>query len=851
MPYELRKFNDATSKYKVCKSYDKNKCFSKKLLSKKQALKQKFAIEVNERRKIGMGRSDSISPSDYNRYRNKYLQKIKSKYPNLVAFSIDDFTSDFDAIYNSKIINVDDTIDEVVEATKKYYDLKKQTKKDTDDKEEKVKSRSASKVSTTSNSTITTAYEDYLSKVDDYNGHLGELKPYDEDIFRQKYMEIDEDENGNLDVDDIITRILDQQVNEIENDPDINEAEDLTANFVIYQHEKDDEQLITYDQLTNKPTSDLGSWGNRSKINFNDLKKLYEFMKDECKKDTKKKLKAFFVNCRPIIDGEHPENEDLIKAITGLCRNVTHDQTEYGWCVDRCSSETYGWNSWYNNNYFAVVAQLTSDDKIRLCAGAYLTPEDNNLYIRYLCGSPAFPIFNEFRNFAKSSNNNRPLWPSKKSFEYLDLGAISNYLTVQFYFKQGMLDPQSHISNVMDTFSEIVRTANNGELDSPVEYAEKYLPYFQSGKCDFDDQYMNEIFQATECGGKKYLFPDLKVELGDTIFKKYNDTFVSHDYLNGFENFLKDVIANPDDWTPADSKEKFREALLKLPAIAREKRTQRLRTKRIVGNKNLPVSNLRNKKYLNDQVRKLTYEVEPNDKTYNKPTIMEGLLHSKQRQEKTRLNRLKGNEPRTKYKRMEQLREFGMPSIRNVALDPFETGNNLVKGVKNRRTGKFNMVEPPQLSPFSMEYIINDRADPRPEGSGVKGAKFDEELRRYGINPADYLKQMKKWAKASGYDEKQLTLDNNDKNKLRIMTEQGTKHFGRVGYKDYYIYKHLEKKKEVKKGYAKIMRDRFRKSHGAISKKRNLGRNSANELSLRILWHDDDDETEAKKKGLK
>jgi hypothetical protein len=126
-------------------------------------------------------------------------------------------------------------------------------------------------------------------------------------------------------------------------------------------------------------------------------------------------------------------------------------------------------------------------------------------------------------------------------------------------------------------------------------------------------------------------------------------------------------------------------------------------------------------------------------------------------------------------------------------------------------------------------------------GSGVKGTKFYEELKRYGINPADYLTQMKKWAKASGYDDKQLDFANNDVHKLRLMTEQGTKRFGRVGYKDYYIYRHLEKKKEVKKGHAKIMRDRFRKSHGAITKKRKLGRNSANELSIRILWHEDDD----------
>jgi hypothetical protein len=95
---------------------------------------------------------------------------------------------------------------------------------------------------------------------------------------------------------------------------------------------------------------------------------------------------------------------------------------------------------------------------------------------------------------------------------------------------------------------------------------------------------------------------------------------------------------------------------------------------------------------------------------------------------------------------------------------------------------------------------------------------------------------MKKQAKKAGYDYKQLTLDNDDKHKLRISTEQGVKHFGAVGYKDFFIYEHLEKDKKVPKGTAKKMRDRFQKSHGAITTKRKLGRNSANELSLKILW---------------
>jgi len=193
------------------------------------------------------------------------------------------------------------------------------------------------------------------------------------------------------------------------------------------------------------------------------------------------------------------------------------------------------------------------------------------------------------------------------------------------------------------------------------------------------------------------------------------------------------------------------------------------------------------------------------------------------------------------------LEEMTTPSRKQIARKGILSYAKKLK--KERNAPKPIVLEP--VAPIKTDPKGKKGRRPRgTQGSGVKGTKFYEELRSYGISPEAYLKQMKIWAKKSGYDDKQMTLDNDDVHKLRIMTENGTKHFGRVGYKDYYIYKHLEKKKEVKKGYAKIMRDRFRKSHGAISKKRKLGRNSANELSLRILWHEEDDEKESKKKGL-
>jgi hypothetical protein len=394
-----------------------------------------------------------------------------------------------------------------------------------------------------------------------------------------------------------------------------------------------------------------------------------------------------------------------------------------------------------------------------------------------------------------------------------------------------MLDSQSHIDSVIDTFIEIVKSENNDEFDSPLEYAEHYLPYFQSGDCEYDDQYLNDIFCATECGGSKYLFPDLKVELGVTVYKKMNDTFVSWDYLKGFADVLKNVIAHPEQWQNNKQErinEMIKSNLYELPEKARRIRTERLRTKRMARNPDIPVANIRSQQEINRQLQNVYSIIEPNSRIANKPSFTDipyrrGVTRQAQKKERTAINRLPSNDPRDIYLRLQQINKKRIDPFTGeyvgVNIDPFETG----------------AIYPPS-TPNTTEDILVTR------GSGIKGAKFYEELRSYGINPDDYLKKMKKWAKASGYDEKQLTLDNNDKNKLRIMTEQGTKHFGRVGYKDYYIYKHLEKKKEVKKGYADKMRDRFRKSHGAISKKRKLGRNSANELSLRILWHEKDDE---------
>jgi hypothetical protein len=122
------------------------------------------------------------------------------------------------------------------------------------------------------------------------------------------------------------------------------------------------------------------------------------------------------------------------------------------------------------------------------------------------------------------------------------------------------------------------------------------------------------------------------------------------------------------------------------------------------------------------------------------------------------------------------------------------------------------------------------------KGRGIKGKKFFEELKKYGIDIDDYLDAVKAKAKKNKYNPKMIDWAYDDIHKLKYMSPEGVKKFGRVGYKDSFIYKHLEKNNEVEKGTAKMMRNRFKKSHEAITKKHDLGVYSPNELSLKILW---------------
>lgn len=124
----------------------------------------------------------------------------------------------------------------------------------------------------------------------------------------------------------------------------------------------------------------------------------------------------------------------------------------------------------------------------------------------------------------------------------------------------------------------------------------------------------------------------------------------------------------------------------------------------------------------------------------------------------------------------------------------------------------------------------------KPTMTGTGMDKFHKQLEKVGLNHDLYMKAVKKLAKESGYDPDKVEMSDDGVHKLVYHSPEGLKRFGRVGYGDYIIWSVMEAKGKVPEGYASKKRNTFRKSHGAMSKKYNLGKYSENELAINLLW---------------
>lgn len=121
--------------------------------------------------------------------------------------------------------------------------------------------------------------------------------------------------------------------------------------------------------------------------------------------------------------------------------------------------------------------------------------------------------------------------------------------------------------------------------------------------------------------------------------------------------------------------------------------------------------------------------------------------------------------------------------------------------------------------------------------SGKGKASFEDQLLKIGYNPQQYLRDARRRAKANGYPPSRLVFADNGVHKLAITDDEGRViRFGRVGYNDFLIWSHLERKKSVEKGTARAKQMRFVKSHSAMKGNWKSNDYSPNNLAIRILW---------------
>ena len=123
------------------------------------------------------------------------------------------------------------------------------------------------------------------------------------------------------------------------------------------------------------------------------------------------------------------------------------------------------------------------------------------------------------------------------------------------------------------------------------------------------------------------------------------------------------------------------------------------------------------------------------------------------------------------------------------------------------------------------------------KGGALPHPKFEEELKKVGIEPSLYLKEAQRRAKKAGLPFKVLGFASDGIHKLAIPDATGKMiKFGRVGHGDHLIYTHLEEGRKVPMGTADAKKNTFHKSHEKIRGDWKKDPFSPNNLTLKVLW---------------
>jgi hypothetical protein len=140
--------------------------------------------------------------------------------------------------------------------------------------------------------------------------------------------------------------------------------------------------------------------------------------------------------------------------------------------------------------------------------------------------------------------------------------------------------------------------------------------------------------------------------------------------------------------------------------------------------------------------------------------------------------------------------------------------------------------EPIPLKRAKKQLMAIGISESKSKQGGNINNKFLDELNKLGINPHDYLKVVKFWAKKNSYNPDLIEFSNKPNKKLVYNNKI---HFGSSINKDFIIYNFLEALNKIELGSAIKKRDQYKKRAFKVMKE-TKDKLSPASLSYFILW---------------
>ena len=619
-----------------------------------------------------------------------------------------------------------------------------------------------------------------------------------------KYIENADDED--VDDEDYISEGITKFIDEVRKDlkkegwsedDDEDEEDEFTQQYKISLINRDGTpELFVNDDAFNEKES-------------KDVMNAYEYFKSEIEKqisdgDIKSpNIKGFIIDKKKSSGHSDSLISSIVRGAIYIVDKLPPDLGER-WCYSKSGSDGgYSFNlDATNDRYesFGIVLRLI-DDEIQFCSMACIEQySSENLYIAYLCSwKYSFRLFDEIKRLFQSKSE------TCGKLNGVSLSSVSDCDTVNFYANQGMIITEGKLKQIKEYalvyLKKMIETEDKQKI---TDLKNSFSGNKPDKLCNIKD--IEDVFYACQAGGSKYLFRE-------GIRDRYTsfDLFylMKDEILPNLEELLKEF--KEDDEEEEEEEEEEKEDFYYFPDDEKEIKKYFKQYEKFVNEHSELGIGSYPYDFFKEQFRIIKNMLKLENIDYDITVILK-IIHYGDIKESVL--------PDSKIKITQR-------NIDDI-IDKIDLWNN----------NQLNFIElsKAQIKERKETDEFLKKLDSMPEGSGIKGKKFFEELKKYGIDPDDYLIGVKANAKKNKYDPKLIDWAYDDVHKLKYFSPEGVKKFGRVGYKDNFIYKHLEKKKEVEKGTAKKMRDRFHKSHEAMTKKYDLSVYSPNELSLNILW---------------